>query len=458
MLETTGYILLGALLATPLILANIRLAPRLGLIDWPKARGLAEDQIPIVGHSLVLFSLIAMAVGSHYFAVSPWFLTTAFIMAVMGHFDDRKPLPASDKMFFQIVCVSMIVLFDPSVREAMGERYGNWGTFWGIFFILGLINAINFIDGIDGLAGIVISVGALGFLLFSGPFAAFAHYGIFAALLVGMMAPFLYFNVVKRRGFLGNIGSYFFSYVLAVMHLSLPIDSPNPVARLSLAGLCFLIPIADAVVVCLSRVVTARSPFQADKGHLHHRLVQTSIALRYILLNFGLIELLSLGMAYFLATNEAIRGSSLPIAICLSHVIVVGMLIVLVEKASKRRLQGYLERLHTGEPIYFLKYRFQNEDGTPIGLSKLHRLEARVSAEIRVTDLCFVQGPDVLFLTLRSLQEPMRRVANRLEIIFRSEKIRLSSPVEEGEFLKVTEPQKLPKAVRTSTSTRNKRT
>ena len=68
--------------------------------------------------------------------------------------------------------------------------------------------------------------------------------------------PFLIFNVFYRKGFLGNVGSYFFSYVLAVIHLSLPINAAGPVSRLSLSGLCFLIPVADAIMVLLARALT----------------------------------------------------------------------------------------------------------------------------------------------------------------------------------------------------------
>ncbi len=169
--EALVFLTVGATLALPLLLLNVKLAPRLGLIDWPKARGLAEEQIPIVGHSMVLLTLAAVSVLMNFYPVSPWFMTTAVVMAAMGHLDDRKPLPPLDKFFFQLLCVSCVVFLDPQVNAAMGAKYGPWGTFWAVFFIMGLVNAVNFIDGIDGLAGIVLVMGSLGYLALSHGYA-----------------------------------------------------------------------------------------------------------------------------------------------------------------------------------------------------------------------------------------------------------------------------------------------
>src|SRR5471030_685251 len=92
MLETSAYIFLGGLIATPLLLLNIRVAPALGLIDWPKARGMAEEQIPIIGHALIVVVSLAICVLMFLYDFGEWFLPTAVIMAIMGYFDDRKPL------------------------------------------------------------------------------------------------------------------------------------------------------------------------------------------------------------------------------------------------------------------------------------------------------------------------------------------------------------------------------
>ena len=239
-------IMMGAILVSyPLLVLNNRLAPKLGLIDWPKARGLTEHQIPIIGHSIVLVSIAYLSVAKVFFPISGWFLSTAVVIAIMGMLDDRQPLPAIDKMFVQTVFIVCLVLFDPNLKSCISERFGPGGTFLAIFFILGLMNAVNFIDGIDGLAGMVLAFGGVGFFITSHLDSNLTAFAIYSPILVGSLIPFLYLNIYKRKGFLGNVGSYFFSFVLAYMHLSVPIEAHDPISRMSISGLFFLVPISD---------------------------------------------------------------------------------------------------------------------------------------------------------------------------------------------------------------------
>jgi UDP-GlcNAc:undecaprenyl-phosphate GlcNAc-1-phosphate transferase len=435
------YVALGMSLALPFLLVNIKIAPRLGWVDWPKARGLSEDQVPLVGMSLVLGSFIYLGALAWIGKVSGFFIASTFLIAAMGFFDDLYARPPLDKMLIQIFCVVCVVLFDPSLQKSISQAYGPWGTFWAIFFILGLMNSVNFIDGIDGLAGTVLFFGGFGLYSFSLGHAESKSIGVYGGLLMGMLVPFLYFNVVKRKGFLGNIGSYTLSYLLAVQHLSIPLESTNIISRLALPGLCFLVPIADAAMVLVYRLGSRRSPFQADKGHLHHRLMQSSLPLRYILLVMGLIEFLGVSVSFALSQNvESVSGWLAP-AICFTHVLTVSMLIVLVEKTSKHRLQGYFAHLDQGKAVYYLKYRLTDPKGGLLPASTLRRLEARINTEIRITDLCFIQGADTLFVMLRNLTEPFKGFSARLDRIFEQERVQQALTIEQGEIIKVSEPK-----------------
>jgi len=425
-------------MAIPLLILNVRFAPRLGLIDWPKTRGMSDTQIPIIGHSIAFIVLSVLFVITQLYDLAPWFAITAVFMGAMGHFDDKRPLPPLDKLFYQIGCVTTVTLLDPKINEALISQFGAWGVLWGIFFILGLINAINFIDGIDGLAGIVMILGACGFLLFSYDRSELFPYFLLASVIIGVFLPFLYFNAILQTGFLGNTGSYLFSYLLAVMLLSLPMPTYDLISRLSIFSLCFLVPIADTIMVISTRLFSRRSPFKPDKGHLHHRLVQSSLPLRYILLNLVYIESAGLAVAYHLYVNPAAARSPLPLVICLTLVITTALLILMIERASRRRLESYLRRLDSGQPIYFLKYEMRNADGSQIDLRTLQRVEDRISAEIRITDLCFAVPPCTLFVSLKTLAEPLRGISARLDTIFQSEKIERILVVDQGEFIKVS--------------------
>ncbi|MBI1860859.1 MAG: undecaprenyl/decaprenyl-phosphate alpha-N-acetylglucosaminyl 1-phosphate transferase [Deltaproteobacteria bacterium] len=437
-LENVGFAALGMAIAIPLVRLNIRLAPRLGWVDWPKARGLTEHQIPIVGQTLVLITTLAFALLGRVFGVSPWLVTTSLVMAIMGYFDDCKPLPPADKFFVQFFCATSMVLLDPDLHRSLVDAYGAWGAVCGVVFIIGLVNAVNFIDGIDGLAGLVMGAGAIGFLCLTYNGGIMVGYTIYAALLSGALAVFLYFNVIKRQCFIGNIGSYFLSYVLAVMHLSVPVAAPGPLSRLCISGLCFIIPIADSMMVVLLRLSTLRSPFQADKGHLHHRLIQAGLPLRTILFCFGVIESLGLSLALAFSGLSTLHPSTVPILVGLSLVSICTMLVLMLDRTSKRRIETYFRRLDSGEPIYFLKYQVRHVNGRVLSSTTLRRLEARIAAEIRVNDLCYVQHPDSIFVTLQTLPEPLKSISARIENVFLREKVNATLVVDQGEFVKVS--------------------
>lgn len=433
------YIAMGLSLALPLILLNIKLAPRMGWVDWPKARGLSDKQVPLVGLSLVSASLIYFGTLAWFGKVSGFFLASTVVIAIMGYLDDRSSRPAFDKLLVQLFCVTCVVLFDPALQKSIGQNFGPWGTFGAIFFILGLMNSINFIDGIDGLAGMVLFLGALGLYLFGTGTGEGRSIILYSGLLMGMLVPFLYFNVISQKAFLGNIGSYTLSYMLAVQHLSLPIDSAHAISRLSLAGLCFLIPIADALTVLGYRLSSKRSPFQADKGHLHHRLLQSSLSVKHILWVLGTIEASGILIAFLLSRASQEVSLWVAPAICLTQTLTVGLLIVMIERTSKRRVQNYFSHLDQGKPVFYLKYLIRQANGEPLCDRDLAKLEARINAEIRVTDLCFRQAPSTLFVTLRNLSEPIKGLSARLDRIFEQERVKTALTIEQGEFIKVSE-------------------
>jgi len=417
------YATAGAAVSLPLLLANTWLAPRLGLMDWPKARGLTEQQVPIIGYALVLVAVGFMAALTTQYPLSPWIFTTTALMGLMGHIDDRKPLPPLDKFFFQIICALAVVFLDPGVYAAITEPFGLWGALWGVFFLLGLVNCVNFIDGIDGLAGIVLIVGAVGYIGLSGglqqPFASMS------ASLAGALCVFLYFNIVRRRGFLGNIGSYALSFLLGTMHLSVPLETSGVVSKLSLSGLCFAIPIADGLTVILSRVLTSRSPFHPDRGHLHHRLLQTNVKLRWVLSCFGALAVASMGLGLVISRLAQARSSELPALVCAAHVGLVASLVVFLDRASRRRVLSYFERIDAGLSVHYVRYVLSAANGSPLTLAKRNRIEALASAEIRVSDFCYVDEAGRFCITLRTLSEPLENITARMEALLREDGIRI---------------------------------
>lgn len=140
-----------------------------------------------------------------------------------------------------------------------------------VVWVVGLSNAVNMLDGVDGLASGVAAV-ALVVLAFLSirPDVAQPSNALLAFCALGAVIGFLPFNLVNARAFLGDTGSVFLGFIIAVIS----IISGGKVAT---AFLVLAIPVFDALFVVINRIITGRSPFKADRLHLHHKLLEVGL-------------------------------------------------------------------------------------------------------------------------------------------------------------------------------------
>jgi UDP-GlcNAc:undecaprenyl-phosphate GlcNAc-1-phosphate transferase len=137
-------------------------------------------------------------------------------------------------------------------------------------FIVGIINALNLIDGLDGLAAGVAGIAAL-FLLGAQMLNGHVPNLLSGVVFLGALIGFLVFNRHPASIFMGDCGSLFLGYFLAVFALPLYVDSTN--YYLILVPICALgLPIFDTLSAMTRRILARRSPFSADKEHIHHRI------------------------------------------------------------------------------------------------------------------------------------------------------------------------------------------
>lgn len=198
------------------------------------------------------------------------------IIFVFGIWDDRKDLNYKIKFFGQILAVLVVVMFGnvsitsiPLLGEQEIPQYLAYPL--TVLFLLGITNAINLADGLDGLAGgtTLLSLGAIALLAFMEDDIQLL---LISMAILGSILGFLRFNTHPARVFMGDGGSQFLGFSVGVLSLLLT-QREGALLSTALPLLILALPILDTTMVMVYRIREGRSPFSADKNHIHHRLL-----------------------------------------------------------------------------------------------------------------------------------------------------------------------------------------
>jgi UDP-GlcNAc:undecaprenyl-phosphate/decaprenyl-phosphate GlcNAc-1-phosphate transferase len=222
------------------------------------------------------------------------------IMTVVGTYDDNKTVDFKLKFIFQIIVAKIIVDNGLTIDNLHGffgiyELSSIISQSVTIFIIVGIINSINFIDGIDGLAISVILVFLISFEFFGLKISEFTN---LTHIVVGSMIPLLFMNLrAKNKVFLGDGGSLFLGALVSIYTIFILSDNYIIDKRYDLNKILFVIsiliyPFIDIVRVFILRISKNKSPFIADKNHIHHILLK-------IYKNHFLVTLSILGFSIF---------------------------------------------------------------------------------------------------------------------------------------------------------------
>ena len=281
--------------ATPLA---ARLAERLGIIDRPSERSVAHRPgIPLLGGLAVAAGFgagLVVALGGAGWAPADLRLgglvAGGLIMLAVGVWDDRFGMGAWAKFGGQAVAAGVAIaagygighVTEPYSRESyLLPAWLGWTV--TLIWIVGVTNAINLVDGLDGLATGVAAIicATLTVIAWQSDMTLSACIGV--ALLGGLLG-FLPFNFPPARIFLGDTGSLFIGYTLAVLAL----EGYRQLALLPFVVpvLALAVPILDTALSIVRRIWLGAPVFRADRLHLHHRLLATRGSTRSALLQF----------------------------------------------------------------------------------------------------------------------------------------------------------------------------
>lgn len=209
-----------------------------------------------------------------------------------GLFDDFRRLKAWTKLFWQIAAATVAFIGGATITNfsffGVGIEFNAFFSYLiTVFWFVLFINAVNLIDGLDGLAGGLVLFTCL-IMIFSLSVSGDYFYAFYFALLGGAVLGFLKYNFNPATIFLGDGGSYFLGYSIAI--LAIRSSSKSQVGVLMLIPLLALgVPIFDSILSPIRRFIRGRSMFRPDKGHIHHMFVSKGLSSRNaVLMIYGI--------------------------------------------------------------------------------------------------------------------------------------------------------------------------
>nr|WP_203604989.1 MraY family glycosyltransferase [Streptomyces sp. SID8014] len=343
-----------------------------GAMPEIRARDVHREPTPRLGGIAMFFGLCAgLLVADHLTNLSEAFdsnepralLSGAALIWLIGVLDDKFEIDALVKLGGQLIAAGVMVMQGltmlwlpvPGVGQVLLTSWQ--GNLLTIALVLITINAVNFVDGLDGLAAGMVCIAATAFFMhayriwYGYGLEAAAPAALFAALLMGMCVGFLPHNMHPARIFMGDSGSMLIGLVLAAGAISITgqvdpdamglfagsekaaVHQTVPVYMPLLLPLTIIaVPAADLVLAVVRRTWRGQSPFAADRGHLHHRLLEIGHShSRAVLIMYFWSALIAFGaLAY--SVNEA----SMWVALGVAALSAVGLVLLLLPRFTPR--------------------------------------------------------------------------------------------------------------------------
>ncbi len=298
-----------SVMLTPLLMAVAR---RFGMVDMPSARKIHSGAIPRSGGLAMAAASIAIAAilfifnanlrgataGQHITLLA--LLSTSIAVLGLGFRDDMLHIPAKYKLVALAIAAGS---FAGSGQEITDLQLGWYHLHLGIaampvtiLWLIAVPVSLNFIDGMDGLAGGVAVMAAAVLSIVAISFGAL-HVAVISLALTGAIAGFLIFNFNPAKVFMGDAGSMFLGFVLAALGVMGSATSGHSNVILSVA-VALSVPLFDTVLTFIRRgVLLRRSLFSAERGHIHHRLLDLGLHQRHAVMLLYFACLCSAGAA-----------------------------------------------------------------------------------------------------------------------------------------------------------------
>ena len=334
-----------SLVFTPVVM---RFAVSIGAIDMPGKRHIHKNPTPRMGGiAIVTAFLISVIVYSKVSEPVCGILIGTLIIAIMGAIDDKYNLNAWIKLAIQIIAAVVAtrfgVVFDGITNPFSTSMSGttvfigdNLATILTICWIIGCTNAVNLIDGLDGLACGISAISALTMMIVS-LMVSDINVTVILACVLGACLGFLPYNLHPAKIFMGDVGSQSLGFILATAS-TLGLFKLHAAITFLVPLLALAVPLSDTIFAIVRRLLKGQSPFKADKGHFHHRLLalgmtqQQVVAVLYAITGImGLISVLMTG------SSPVLKIACVVIVI----IITISMWIFVIRKVPEKNEDSY---------------------------------------------------------------------------------------------------------------------
>ncbi len=305
-------------MATP---ESIKIAHKIGAVDVPKDnRRMHQNVMPKLGGiaviagfliSIIYLLFVVTIEGSvdifgqeQYYKKLLGILLGIIVITITGILDDTKNLKAYQKMIGQIIAAAIVVAFGLQIDAinitsfAIAIGLSRWlSVIITIIWIVGITNAINLMDGLDGLSSGISLISCISLLIIfalnNSPMIAI----LVIASLIGALVGFLPYNYAPAKTFIGDTGSNFLGFMLAVISI-LGVAKTYTIAVIVLPILVLGLPILDVVWAIIRRIIKGKSIkaiFKADNEHVHHKLVKRGFSQKQaVLILYGASAILGM--------------------------------------------------------------------------------------------------------------------------------------------------------------------
>ncbi len=278
---------------------TIKLAKKVGAIDYPSDRRVNKRPIPRIGGIAVIAGFLLSAIyliitmtiegnleldgEENYRMKLLGFLLGLIVLGIFALLDDIKTLKPWQKLIGQVLAALIVYFFGIRI-DTINEIVIHPVLIFilTIGWIVGITNAINLIDGLDGLSSGVSLISCISLLIIFSTNDSPIISIILITALAGAIGGFLPFNVNPAKTFIGDIGAQFLGFSLATISI-LGVAKTVTLVVLIAPILVLALPIFDTIFAIIRRIVKGKSfkaVFQADKGHLHHRLMKKGFSQR----------------------------------------------------------------------------------------------------------------------------------------------------------------------------------